>query len=750
MDVQNLPIRVPKEWEIFLDQILIRYIIILFFYLTILEVDLFLQFLIIFIWQFVEPASGQPCEDRIEYVPIKKRRHLLRSPSPPPRTFSDGHESSSPQFLTPSQSEDVERSSAQHSSGSYSNRQECAGVGCITGDGVLSDKFSGELYSAVDFSGIALLAAAACSNNMDDDSDYVKGDVLEVSSALEVSNMSTSPFLCGENISCLVSQGQLGNDLPLVEHKNCSSAVDCSVPACHSSDEKEVYTVGKSVSSKVDRRHWDLNTVMEAWEEPQDDVAVGNKLTVEASVDGEQVEKVDSESCDAESKPTNNNSICENHISVQPLEKAAQPSELKTQDKKSEEFPFVDGLLSASNEDVDPKSSSLVCKNESLSNFPSPESSDRLGTGTSIPDESLNATSGCLTLSHVEDCKILMGPTELETSDQKVVFSEVLESDKSGNEYDLCMKNAEDAQNSIESSENNVENCECVSEEHPHLSSKCEDLSTSDISVGSQSAAFGDGNSQEEKVPATDGRSIGAGMHTDSQKTISEHDDHLVSNRVEEKISIQDSVKDSPDDDSHKSDVSQDDHVHLEENSDELQVDYDSPYEDGELRGSVSCCWDGNEVEDGEHERVDYGSDDSNGKDSNAGDCPGSEIVEAGSEGSQGTEKNLLLPAAEKSGSAKSSLKKDINENKEKIEVEVKKGLNQGSGSAHASLTDTVMERSDGSLRRRRLSDCIDTFDIKGPNMGDVGSKATRGKLQSRIEGPSSMDIYERNIQEGR
>lgn len=650
------------------------------------------------------------------------------SPPPPPRTFFDGHESSSPQLPTPSQSEDVKRSldhnasSGQHSSGSYSNRQECAGVGCITDGGVLGDKVGGELYSAVDFSGIALLAATACSNNMDGDSDYVKGDVLEVSSALEVSNMSASPFLCGENISCLVSQDQLGKDLPLVAH------MDCSVPASHSSDEKEVCTVGKSVSSKVDRRHWDLNTLMEAWEEPQDGVAVGNKLTVEAFDDGVQVGKLDSESCDAGSEPTNDNKFCKNYISMQPLEKATQPSELKTQVIKSEEFPFVDGLLSSSN--VDPKSPSLVCKNEYVSNLPLSESSVGQGTGTSNPDGSLNATSGCLTLSHVEDYKIIMGSTE--------------SSDKSGNKYSLCVKNAEDAHKSIESSE-------CVSEEHKHLSPKCEDLSTSDISVGSQSAAFGDGSSQKEKVPAIDARSIGAGMHPDSQKTISEHDDHLVSNRVEEKIFIQDSVKDSHDDDSHKSDVCQEDHVHLEENSDELQVDYDSPYEDGELRGPVLCCWDGSELEDGEHERVDYGSDDSDVEDSATGDCPGSEIVEAGSEGCQGTEKKLLVPTAEnnyrKSGSVKSSLKKDMNENKEKIEVGVKKELNQGSGSAYASLTDSVMERSDVSLRRKRLSDCTDTFDVKGPNMGDGGgSKATRGKLQSRIEGPSSMDTYERNI----
>lgn len=683
--------------------------------------------------KFVELASGQPFQDRIEYVPIKKRRHLLRSPSPPPRTFSDGPESSSPQLPTPSsQSEDVEHSSdhnassGQHSSGSYSNRQDRVGVGCRTDDGLLGDKVGGELYSAVDFSGIALLAAAACINNVDDDNDYVKGDVVEVSSALQVSNMSASSFPCGESISCSVSQGQLGKDPPLVEHKKYSSVVDCSVPGGHSSDKNEVCTMVNSVSSKVDRRHWDLNTLMEAWEEPHDNVAVGNKLTVEASVDGVQVHKLDSESSDAESEPTNNSNF-ENHILVQPLDRASEPSESETQDKQSEEFPCVDGLSSASNEDVDTKS--LLCKKESVDNLPMAEYSHGSGPGRSIPDG-------------------IMGSTEMDTSEQKVVLSEVLGSEKSGNQNDFCMKNAEDAQKSIESPENSVENSDSTSEEHQHPSSKCEDLSTSDISIGSQSAAFGDGNGQEEKNSATDGRSIGAGMHPDCQKTISEHDDHLVSDRVEEKMSIQDSVKGSLDDDSHKSDVSQDGRVHLEENSDELQVDYDSPYEDGELRGSVLCCWDGNE-----HEHVDYGSDDRDGEDSDAGDCPGSEIVEAGSEGSQGTERNVLIHIAEnnyrKIGSGESSLKKELNDNKEKIEVRAKKGLNQVSGSAHIPLTDSVMERSDGSLRRRRSSDCIDISDVKG-YMGDVGPKATRGKLQSRIEGPSSVDIYERNIQEGR
>lgn len=764
----------------------------------------FCLILIISVLQFGETASGQPFPDRIECIPIKKRRHLLRSPSPPAQAFSDCPDSSSPQLPTPSsQSEDLEHlsdhnaSSGQPSSGSNSNRRELvAGVGSSVDDGVLGDKVSGvtggELYNMDDFSGIALLAAAACINNVDDDIENAKGDVMEVSSALQGSNTSTSPEPIRESISCSASENQIGNELPLLEHKKCSSVADYSSLAARSSDENEECKATRSVSSKVDRRHWDLNTLMEAWEEPHD-AEMGNMSTVEAAID-----KLDTECYGPESDSGNNNDNCENHIPLEPvdraiessqsktqeresrkfpnlessaMDKASESSESKTQEKKSEEFSCLDGS-SASEQYLHPKSpNEVVCKSESRVNFPFAESCH--GSGITMSDRNMNPATGCSAVVQSEDGKIVMGSTELESSETKVAPAEVLGFEKSSLENDVHMESAGHCQQTIEKPENrtnlngevstgadsrrDAENSESTSKDDRKLFSKCEDLSTtSDISFGRQSAVSANvGNGQEEKGSA-DTRGTKAMIYQDSREIVYGHDDQLVSGRVEEKISkIQDSGKGSVDD-SHKSDVSQDDHGHLNggENVDELQMDYDSPYEDGELRGSVLCCWEGNEFEDGEHECVDYESDGRGGEDSDAGDYPGSEIVEAGSEGSQGTEKKSLsqIPESDsgKSATGKGSLRKGLNDVKENIEGGGKKGSNQGSRPTDGTSTDMVVDRNDGSMRRTRSSDHMHVFDSKGSFMGEGGLKASKGKLQSRIEGPSSLDVSDRNTHQGR
>ncbi|KAL2558445.1 uncharacterized protein Fot_03186 [Forsythia ovata] len=52
---------------------------------------------------FGEPRFGQRSSGKEEHVPIKKRRHLLQSPSPNPRAVSmRSHDSSSPQTCTSS------------------------------------------------------------------------------------------------------------------------------------------------------------------------------------------------------------------------------------------------------------------------------------------------------------------------------------------------------------------------------------------------------------------------------------------------------------------------------------------------------------------------------------------------------------------------------------------------------------------------------------------------------------------------
>lgn len=189
------------------------------------------------------------------------------------------------------------------------------------------------------------------------------------------------------------------------------------------------------------------------------------------------------------------------------------------------------------------------------------------------------------------------------------------------------------------------------------------------------------------------------------------------------------------------SDVSQDNHAHMVDGDDltGFQEGYDSPYEDGELRGSFLCSWEDNEIE---NECVDYESDGRNGDGSDAADYPGSEIVEGGSEGSHFTRRSLLKISPEgksKSGPIKHSLRKHfVKDDSDNNEI-AGKGSNAGSGTTVEQCMEMAMEEND-DMRRRQLIDRRDTVDVKVTHIDEYASKTVRGKLQSRIEGRSSAE----------
>ncbi|PIN26448.1 hypothetical protein CDL12_00798 [Handroanthus impetiginosus] len=192
----------------------------------------------------------------------------------------------------------------------------------------------------------------------------------------------------------------------------------------------------------------------------------------------------------------------------------------------------------------------------------------------------------------------------------------------------------------------------------------------------------------------------------------------------------------------HDSDVSQGNHV-LMRDGDELtgfQEGYDSPYEDGELRGSFFYSWE-DEVET---ECVDYESDGRNGDRSDDADHPGSEVVEVGSEGSHGTERRSLLvkrfPEGSRTGPVKHSLRRHFVKDDSDNNEGAGKGSNAGSGTTVEQSMEMVIEENDDGMKRRQLTERHDEVDVKVTQMDEYASKKERGKLQSRVEVRSAME----------
>ncbi|KAF5790558.1 hypothetical protein HanXRQr2_Chr09g0384621 [Helianthus annuus] len=180
---------------------------------------------------------GQHFAEEILDVPIKKRILLLQAP---------GQGDRSPQPQTPSPHHEPPRSS-EHA----------------------SEK---PVLDLNDFSGIELLAAAACHS-----SGQVESSAVEEHSIPRVESYSDA----------------LKQDISPVD-SNVSSVQDNTKSCDDGIDESDK----SSVPSKVVRLHWDLNTVMDEWEEPCDihvDPLSKNSYSKDVSNDGLQIETTKSQ-----------------------------------------------------------------------------------------------------------------------------------------------------------------------------------------------------------------------------------------------------------------------------------------------------------------------------------------------------------------------------------------------------------------------------------------------------------------------
>ncbi|CAI9757169.1 unnamed protein product [Fraxinus pennsylvanica] len=107
------------------------------------------------------------------------------------------------------------------------------------------------------------------------DDDVVNVNTEEDSSIPECSVASTCPTEFKVGLKCTDAGTFLSKELVHADSFQCTVVPDKSAPQIMLESVKDG-AVQRSVSSKMDRLHWDLNTVMDAWDEPYDVSDIGN------------------------------------------------------------------------------------------------------------------------------------------------------------------------------------------------------------------------------------------------------------------------------------------------------------------------------------------------------------------------------------------------------------------------------------------------------------------------------------------
>ncbi|KAK2983560.1 hypothetical protein RJ640_023094 [Escallonia rubra] len=244
---------------------------------------------------------GQHFAEKVIHVPIKKRRFLPRSPSPPPRT---------PQTPSPHPEELVDGKCASGQpccSDSFSNRQTSSGeFGHGVDEKVMNGTISKVTHQALcyseDFSGIELLAAAACSSSIDDNGDSDKeASVVKEFATPEGIDISTAAKPMENTIASPVTCTSLQEELI---HGSCIDGLlvqensDAVSPNLHHGESGK----GGCLPPKDERFHWDLNVVMDAWEEPSDNLIAISQGNDSDHVlgNGLQIEKLNTTGCEVQ------------------------------------------------------------------------------------------------------------------------------------------------------------------------------------------------------------------------------------------------------------------------------------------------------------------------------------------------------------------------------------------------------------------------------------------------------------------
>ncbi|CAK9176893.1 unnamed protein product [Ilex paraguariensis] len=766
---------------------------------------------------------GQLLSDKIEHVPIKKRRCLLRSPSPPPRTPSQHHEESlsrKAQTLSPHSEDSEQRLDGKCASGewycpdSFSIQQVRDFDGSIVVEfaddngGVMDDNVfevtDRKLCCTEDFSGIALLAAAACISSIGGEAGNGKKDLVADSTS-QVFGSPNSTMPLEETITSTGTGNKCQNDLVHEDNVDGSFVQDNSVVSQKYLGNKDDGGAARCVPSKELRLHWDLNTVMDVWDQPCDYSTVDFQRNVSGVNDGMQRETLEKFKLQRDSEVNNQGAVqstmCrmitadvdEQYVILDPKGTVTRPSKSLVEEQLLEACSDLDRTcvkdkcictphghplepLNYNGDDTKASGQGASMYYDTL--YPVSHSTPNI----CLSEKKMDTSSACTSvMQNNEDCCRTTSQLGKITSSERVqlrkhdvAFADVLVREKAVSQNIIQNKDHEDIGKTSELPDTGTSprevigtiTCTTVDVEvsqynsdkvdHSHASPECEDLSASGTSVGGregQLILYGDAKGPDDRTTAAD---VDFPVRSGHMESMSQCYDNPVSDGGSHGgFILQNSFKSYtndptscsceialPFDDRHNGDVLQKNHGHMVSatNRTELQADYDSPFEDGELRESVVYSF------EEEMECVDYESDDREVDNIDESHHHMPEKVEVGCAGSQPVEKGASLLTKVitadfcKSKSVKTS-SNIIDDTQEKGRVGTE-GLNEGSRIAVEQSGNMRVELYDDSARSHSC-DHMDGLDVNGLDGKEVGSSASSGKL-SCIEGPSTFDVLDR------
>ncbi|KAL6291549.1 hypothetical protein ACE6H2_009059 [Prunus campanulata] len=602
---------------------------------------------------------GRRFSDKIEHVPIKKRRFMVRSPSPPPHLSSPHLEDNQPPL-------DGRRASGQKScpksivkkhptrSDASTLTRLCHSVADSGVNENLNEVTNQKPGGGEDFSGIEILAAAACNNSINDDVNPVEGNSVgedlsqdgkeastsarpseqtfvstsstEMRTASEVSearDASVSAIL-EESVASLETVHSSIKDIPQ-EDKIESSSFEANGVRINPSEGHDE-AVARSISSKDVRLHWDLNVTMDAWDEPcdmvigdpqttaVDDILMNNKQGSEALEIGGVEDAKDDIACTVQPLANNDEQglkACPefemSYGKCIPADNALGPSkDTGMGAKASSQDASVDACVDHS-----------PCDDITVTGPVSEETNKtaffavKHMTEDTAPGVQLGVTV-CSESVEVENPAIACVPEGASCEIESTVLDDDGKGSGATSSFHDDPKSPEEMMG--------VESCHSLApvvlEVKPVAKTEvmaadiskldCDDKSASGASIGEGLSlvtliakepveAISETHTVDSLPKAAAGSSSGEQCHYGEGTTCS-------LGRV---------TTEDPCNDNYDLDVCQDDKDHMvgQEKTMEHEAGYESQYEDGELRESDVPYWEENEFEDEEAECVDYGSD---------------------------------------------------------------------------------------------------------------------------------------------
>ncbi|MQL78575.1 hypothetical protein Taro_010997 [Colocasia esculenta] len=255
---------------------------------------------------------GQRFSDTFESVPIKKRRFLFRSPSPPPcpQSLGDVSGHSSVSRVTSHQIRTAPDSHVRENPLKINNAHK-TGLDHRSIDDEKSNlrNLEEQLCDAADFSGISILAAAACNSSSVDDAMKI-----ESSYSKQCSSKGDGSF--GNSESQSVSENKISAEqapdvVPTLDDEMDATLVNTFKLSCKEEDNTKMDSssleegslsslstvlnkdngISQAGSLRDGRFHWDLNTVMESWDSPSDGVVVDSQAVPPEPTHRDKVEK---------------------------------------------------------------------------------------------------------------------------------------------------------------------------------------------------------------------------------------------------------------------------------------------------------------------------------------------------------------------------------------------------------------------------------------------------------------------------